>query len=233
MACKSAVAEDVITASGRDMLARPADELRARFAALKIVQFDDFVRADVLSRIVRHMLLMVRKYAVRIERPHLVTPGSMVDGRRFWRIDGGPFAESWHTDADRAAIREAFDASGLNAFAACLLAAAQPTFEAVVGRPLRYDRVFLLDYGEGDFIAPHGDTQTSGRILAQMPVTFNCRTAFRALRAGWMEPFYDDPGSLRLMGPGIWHDALPVPRLPGEGAPERVVVTVRLPYREE
>jgi hypothetical protein len=232
MAYHSADAGDILTASAREILAGPVDELCASFAALQVVQLDDFVRAEVLRRIVGRVLPMVRPYAVRIERPHRLTPGTMVDGRRFWRIDDGPFAENKHTEADREAIHKAFDLSGLTAFAAGLFAAAQPTFEALTGRSLRYDRVFLLDYGEGDFIAPHGDTQTSRRILVQMPVTFNCRTAFRALRDGWMEPFYDDPGSLRLMGPGIWHDALPVLRMPGQGPPERVIVTLRLPYRE-
>ena len=230
---RTTTAENVLTDTGREILAGPADELRAQFAALKVVQLDDFVRADCLTRIVRDVLPMARRYAVRIERPHQITPGSMVNGRRLWRIDWGPFAENRHTEADKREIREAFDRGGLTAFTTSLVMAAQPMFEAAVGRPLRYDRVFVLLYGEGDFNAPHGDEQTSRRILVQMPVTFNCRTAFRALRDGWMELFYDDPGSLRFMGPGIWHEALPVLRMPGHGAPERAVVTVRLAYREE
>ncbi len=130
-----------------------------------------------------------------------------------------------------AAIHRAFDRHGLHAWAEELVGAALPGIEAVTGHRLRYDRVFLLAYRERDFIAPHGDTQTSQRIMVQFPVAFACRTAFRVLEDGWLEPYYDDLGALRIMGPGIWHDVLPVLRL-DHREPERIVVTIRLPYAD-
>ena len=205
----------------------------ARYREEKFVQLDDFVSSEQLTAIVERVLPLVRRYSVRVVRPHRISEGSLEGGRRFDRIDWGPFDDNQHTEADKSALRTAFSEAGLESFASQLLEEAMPFFEAVAERRLSYDRVFLLGYKEGDFIAPHGDTQTSRRVLVQMPVVFGTRTAFRMLTGGWMEPFYDEPGTLRLMGPGIWHDVLPVLRWRPDVTPERIVVTLRLPYADD
>jgi hypothetical protein len=233
---------EILTATGRRWAAlggaddatptsaTSSSDARQTYRQLRFVQIDDFVRGDLLEEIIRVLMPQVRQHAVRIVRPHQVATGMIREGRRFDRIDPGSFEGNDASRPDAAAIREAFDRCGLTGFAEALLDEALPFFESVVERKLAYDRTFLLTYHEADFIAPHGDTQTSRRIMIQMPVTFGCRSAMRVMRDGWMEPYYDDLGALRIHGPGVWHEVLPVLRLAGGQQPERTLVTLRLPY---
>ncbi|HEX6521158.1 MAG TPA: hypothetical protein VF070_14300 [Streptosporangiaceae bacterium] len=229
---------NVLTANGRDLAgAGTADGHRRALAdiykKLRFVQIEDFVAGDLLAGIMRDLMPEIRRYTVRIVRPHEVSTGSLREGRRFGRIDPTPFEGGDAGPEGRAAIQAAFDASGLTGYVSALLAESLPLVEAIAGRKLRYDRTFLLTYGEADFIAPHGDTQTSRRVMLQMPVSTGCRTAIRVMRDGWMEPYYDNLGAFRVHGPGIWHEVPPVLRLDDDVEPERVLVTVRLPFADD
>lgn len=220
----------MLTRNGRALLAEEARQARDTYRSLRFVQLEDFVRGDLLTETVRGLLPVLREHAVRVVKPPEVTTGFLRDGRRFERLDPGEFTGGEIPPAGRAAVQAAFDRGGLTAFVHELLAEAMPFFEDVAERRLRYDRTFLLSYREGDFIAPHGDTQTSRRVMIQMPVTFGCRSAMRVMRDGWMESYYDNPGALRIHGPGIWHEVLPVLRMADGPPPERILVTARLPY---
>jgi len=228
---------DVLTATGRSLAAPDASdhrrELAKTYEKLHFVQMEDFVNGERLAGIVRELMPEVRRHAIRIVRPPEVSTGTLRNGRRFGRIDPAPFEGGELSSQGRAAVQAAFGASGLSGFVTELLAETLPVVEDITGRKLRYDRTFLLTYGEADFIAPHGDTQTSRRVMLQMPVSTGCRTAMQVMRDGWMEPYYDNLGALRIHGPGIWHEVLPVLRLDDGGEPERVLVTARLPYADD
>ena len=231
---------DVLTATARDLAASVTADVDGRRQALKntyeelrFVQIEDFVNGELLAGIVRELMPQVRPHAIRVVRPPEVSTGVLRNGRRFGRIDPAPFEGGDLGPERRAIVRAAFDASGLSEFVAEMLAGSLPMVEAITGRKLRYDRTFLLTYGEADFIAPHGDTQTSRRVMLQMAVSTGCRTAMQVMRDGWMEPYYDNPGALRIHGPGIWHEVLPVLRLDDDLLPERVLVTARLPYADD
>jgi hypothetical protein len=223
---------EVLTDTGRQTVATGAGLARETYDRLRFVQLEDFVDGQALTDIIGSLMPEVRRYAARIIRPHEVSAGLLYEGRRFSRIDPGVFEGADTRPDHRAATQAIFDGSGLTAFIGSLLAEALPFFEDVTSHRLRFDRVFLLSYGEGDFIAPHGDTQTSQRVMIQMPVTFHCRCAMRVMRDGWMEPYYDNAGALRLHGPGIWHEVLPVLRLRDDADPERVLITARLAYAD-
>jgi hypothetical protein len=230
---------DVLTAAGRSLARARACGSRDRwrslagvYARLRFVQIEDFVAGGLLETIMRDLMPEVREHMVRIAVPHEVSTGSLTEGRRFGRIDPAPFAGGELDPAGQAAVLAAFDRSGLSGFVSGLLAETLPLVEEITGHKFRYDRTFLLTYGEADFIAPHGDTQTSGRIMLQMPVSVGCRTAIRVMRDGWMEPYYDNLGSFRIHGPGAWHEVPPVLRLDDDTEPERILVTVRLPYAD-
>jgi hypothetical protein len=221
----------VLAPGGASAISQPWDEaLQRTYRELKFVQVDDFVRAEVLTDAATRAASAAKAYATRVVKPHEIRTGYLNGGSRFDRIDWGPHEGRIHDEAARRSIRGAFDASGLSSFVDRLLVEIKPWIEFVVGRRLLYDRTFLLLYGESDFIGPHGDTQTSRRVMVQMPVNLNCRGALRVLRDGWMEPYYDEPGCLRLLGPGIWHDVLPVLALDRARAAQRVLVSARLPY---
>jgi hypothetical protein len=224
----------VLTERGNRLLSgSPPAGLRAEYARLRFVQLDDVTDAARLDAVMGDLLPRVLPYSMRTERPHQISTGLLRDGCRLERVDVTSSAGGTPSAAAEEAVRAAFSDTGLTAFVDELLAGALPFVAELVGRRLRYDRTFLQVYREGDFIAPHGDTQTSRRIMLHLPVTLGCRTALRVLRDGWMEPYYDEPGSLRVQGPGIWHEVLPVLRLDRATDPLRVVVTVRLPYSDE
>jgi len=228
---------DVLTVTGRNLVSSDADDgrrvLAKTYEKLRFVQFEDFVNGERLAGIVRELMPEVRRHTIRIVRPPEVSTGTLRNGRRFGRIDPAPFEGGELSPQGRAAVQAAFDASGLSGFVTDLLAASLPIVEDITGRKLRYDRTFLLTYGEADFIAPHGDTQTSRRVMLQMPVSTGCRSAMQVMRDGWMEPYYDNLGALRIHGPGIWHEVLPVLRLDNGDEPERVLITARLPYADD
>lgn len=225
---------EILSPQAYEILREPwDDDARRTYQELRFLQLDNFVQSGVLEQIVLELMPRVREYATRTVKPHEIETNYLGPGRRFDRIDFGPHAGRRHDSRQEEAIRRAFDETGLTTFIDGLLRAAKPFVEWVTARRLEFDRVFLLAYREADFIGPHGDTQTSERIMMQLPVALNCRTAMRVLKDGWMEPFYDDPGTLRIMGPGIWHDVLPVLRLTPDRDPERVLITARLPYAKQ
>jgi hypothetical protein len=224
----------ILTEQGMELVSDPAGaragSLRETYQQLRFVQVDSMVRPDLFADVVARTLVLARPYATRREQPHRIASGALAGGFRFDRIDWGPHEGSRHSRRDREALQAAFDAGGLGPFATGLAHLLLPFLEAVTGRKLGYDRVFLLVYGEGDFIDPHGDAQTSPRLKVQIPVCFGCRSALRVLKDGFLEPFYDEPGCLRLVGAGIWHDVMPILRLEPERPPERVLVSMRFPY---
>jgi hypothetical protein len=207
--------------------------LAKTYEKLRFVQIEDYVNGELLAGIVRELMPEVRRHTLRVVRPPEVSAGMLRNGRRFGRIDPAPFEGGDLGPEGQAAVQAAFDASGLSGFVTELLAGSLPVVEEITGRKLRYDRTFLLTYGEADFIAPHGDTQTSRRVMLQLPVSIGCRRAMQVMRDGWMEPYYDNLGALRIHGPGIWHEVLPVLRLDDAVEPERVLVTARLPYADD
>lgn len=196
----------------------------------KFAQIENLIESDVLTRIAENTMTLARPYIIRRVNPHQVQGGTLAGGYRFGRIDWGKYDGNTHSEADKEAIRAAFKQGGLHAFATELSHLIKPFVEFVVGKKLEYDRVFLLVYKEGDFIDPHGNSQTSQRVMLQMPVSFASHTAFRMLKDGFLEPFYDNPGCLRILGAGIWHDVLPILRTEPNRTPERVLVILRFPF---
>lgn len=252
--------KDLLSSHGAGLLeAGPSPELMDAYKKDLFLQVDDFIDESGLRGVLNRLLPEVRQHALRVSRPHKVSVGSLQGGRRLSRIDagcrsrwvngaavpaaacsrcepgpGGEAIPEGHTPEDVSiAVKQAFGRSGLLDFCDSLAEQAIPWIEKLTGVTLDYDRCFLLTYGEGDFIAPHGDTATSRRILLQMPVPFGCDSAMRVMHDGWMELRYDRPGCIRIMGPGMWHEVLPVQRRPGGPDPERVLLTLRLPFAEE
>jgi hypothetical protein len=213
----------------------PPAPLCKEYAARRFLQLDDVVLADPLAAVLDAALAETGDYRARVTKPHDMSVGLLSGGRRFNRIDPGPFdngtfAEGVSADQAAEAVRQGFLRSGLTSYCRRLAQEIRPWVQRLTGQSLTYDREFLLTYDEGDFIAPHGDTQTSRRIMVQLPYVINSYCAMRAMRDGWMELQYDLLGSLRVHGPGIWHEVLAVQRIPGAAEPLRVLLTLRFPY---
>lgn len=225
--------KEVVTATGYEILAGSAAKFSETYAATSFVQLDGVVPASSLRTVVERAVRATQQYACQVVHPPEIGRGSFRDGKRFSRVDYGDHEHIPLSVAEKAAVREAFVASGLSQFIERLVEQWLPFVEDVAQHRLRFDRCFLLCYREGDLIAPHGDSQTSRRVMLQMPVTDGCRTVFRVLQDGWLRPFYDDPGTLRILGPGVWHDVPPVVASSPGASARRIVVTARLPYMDE
>src|SRR5438309_1397134 len=131
---------DVLTAAGRSLARAKAcgswDQWRSLagvYQRLRFVQIEDFVAGDLLETIMRDLMPEGRKHTVRILRPHEVSTGSLREGRRFGRIDPAPFAGGELEPEGQAAVRAAFDSSGLSGFVSGLLAETLPLVEEITG----------------------------------------------------------------------------------------------------
>lgn len=226
--------QSVLTDNGRRIASGMSSprlaELRQSFETIRLVQLDDFVDAEIVATVLARTVEKVRMYALRDETPHKVEPGRLYGGARFSIVDWGSGEGSDHDQATREAIREGFSLGGLDDLCAAISHDVKPLVERITGEHLTYDRPLLFIYGEGDFIDPHGDSTTKRRVMVQLPVCFNCRNALRVLKNGYLEPFYDEPGCLRILGPGVWHDVLPVLRLMPDRDPLRVMVSMKFDF---
>jgi hypothetical protein len=224
----------LLTAHGARVLSQlsgsQVEALRDTYGRLRFFQLEDVLEPRTVVDVVERTLPRARAFALRDETPHTVEPGRLYGGARFNLIDWGIDEGSVHSDEERRQIQSAFAEGGLEAAAAELAEAVRPFLAVVTGEDVSYDRPLLLLYGEGDFIDPHGDSTTKRRVMVQTPVCFGCRNALRVLEDGFLELHYDEPGCLRVLGPGIWHDVLPVLRLEHDRPPERVLISLRFSY---
>lgn len=98
-----------------------------------------------------------------------------------------------------------------------------PLVATVLGKSVRYDRIYFLLYGLDDYISPHDDNQTGPRVNVQLPICVNGLAGLRVHQGDWVT-HVDRAGTLRFLGPGVWHEVLP---LIGEHGAMRLNVTLR------
>lgn len=218
-----------ITSSGQELLAPPwssvAIEAKASYERYQFVQIDDFFEPHGLSEVLRPLSDRLRPYATRRIQRHSRGPNGLGVGHRFSRVDYGPHEGA--QPAHQLAIGKELSDCGFTEFTRQLGAASKPLIEMIVGRSVSYDRALLLMYDEGDYISHHGDNATVQRIRVQLPFAFHCRTALRVLQDSFLETHYDDPGSLRILGPSLWHEVPPVLADTAGHRARRIVVTLR------
>lgn len=208
-----------------------AQTAAATFRSAPFVQLSDAFDGAELRNILAGLLPGVRSLTERTEvAPAGATP-SFQGGAAYGRIDPGKAGSPLET-AINCEVRSAFEGSGLSDFIERFWLSGRDLISEIVGRALVFDRCFLLRYEEHDFIAPHGDKQTNGRVLVQLPVTFSTVSMFRAVLDGAWCDFYDADGVVRILGPGVIHEVPPVVRTELRSPPERIVVTMRLQQSE-
>ena len=99
-----------------------------------------------------------------------------------------------------------------------------PIVEKVLGAPVKYSRIYFLLYGLDDYISPHDDQQTGPRLNVQLPICTNGIAGLRVYDGDWVT-YPDRAGTLRFLGPGVWHEVLPL-----IGAPDASRLNITLRY---
>ena len=161
----------------------------------------------------------------QVATPHRVENGALLGGARFLRLDPGhPGLDEQTRPAMAAACRRL----GAAEFFGGMRDAARELTDCVLPR-YGYERGYFLAYRPGDYLRPHDDRSTGDRVNVQMPVTVGGYAALRTLGAeGFLEPHPDELGTLRILGPTIWHDVPPLITL---GGGFRVVFSLRFRRR--
>ncbi|MFH9424073.1 StsF protein [Streptomyces sp. NPDC017529] len=204
------------------------EALRAHYAAHRCAQIPQVADVTELRAAARSVYEQLRDEPVVDAQEHTDDDGTLGYGFRLLRIDAKSDSPA-HTER----VTAVFRAHGLLDWAERTAAELLPLVDRITGRKLRYERVFLLAYREGDYIGPHGaehDTDLD-RFNLQFPLCYDTVGSMRILRQGYLEPMYDRDGDARLLGPRMWHEVPPLLRLPGGPDPLRLVVSLRLMAR--
>ncbi|PWW60358.1 StsF protein [Actinokineospora spheciospongiae] len=199
--------------------------LRAHYARHRCAQIRQVVDATELRLAARSAYEQLGDGPVVDAQEHVDDDGTLGYGFRLLRMD----AKSDSPEHSRR-VTEVFDEHGLSDWAHEVAVELVPLVGRITGRAMRYERVFMLAYREGDYIGPHGAEQDTDldRFNLQFPLCYNTVGSMRVLKQGYLEPMYDRDGDARLLGPRMWHEVPPLLRLPDGPDPLRLVVSLRL-----
>ncbi|OMI37015.1 StsF protein [Streptomyces sparsogenes] len=199
--------------------------LRSHYVAHRCAQIPQIADVTSLRPAARAAYEELRDEPVLDAQEHTDNDGELGYGFRLLRIDSKS-----ESPAHSARVTTVFRRHGLLDWSEQAAAQLIPLVNRITDRELRYERMFLLAYREGDYIGPHGaehDTDLD-RFNLQFPLCYNTVGSMRILRQGFLEPMYDRDGDARLLGPRMWHEVPPLLRLPGSADPLRLVVSLRL-----
>jgi hypothetical protein len=214
----------------RRILASMSDPLAAFVAGSAAVEGDyagtGFVKvrgvlpADAFVALVDDLLPVLGTVAQRVVLRHQPTPdGKLSDGASFARIDPG-FA------LHAAQLSQLLDMLGLLAFGELLAARVAPLVRYLAG-DVGYERIYCYVYEEGDYLSVHDDSHVGDRVDVQFTHSIGACGGLRVLTDGMLRMHYDDPGSMNVLGPRVWHDVPPLLRATEGVVPRRINLGLR------
>jgi hypothetical protein len=205
-------------------LAAQVDAVRARFTAWGAAQFHDVVDAAALNGLLEPALDALDEVAVRNQTRDRLAANRITLGGQHSRVDAG------HPSVDEARaelMAEVLRSSGIERAAADMAAAAASVVEMVTGGRLRYARAQILLYGADDYLGPHTDVTSGPRYNVQTALTRDCASGLRVFGAAGPRILPDWPGTLRVLGPNVWHEVLPLLPSGPAARPRRIVLSLR------
>ncbi len=222
-------ATDLLTEKALEMVETPlvAQSFHEEFQRLGVVQIDGFIHAEPLLDLGDRLWKALNPFAKTSSQKHeFVSEGrisGLSTGFRFQVADPSRFPEE-----SRAELLEQYRKIGILEIGEELGQMLTPLIHYIIREDLPFKRVFCFLYREGDYISPHNDHQTGHRVNVQFPITMNAATGFRALETDYTLRLYNDnPGCLRILGPLVWHEVLPVIRTSPEVEPRRFLISLR------
>lgn len=187
-----------------------------RFAEVPDAVDPDWLRAQ--AAVLWPALRPIAETSVSAPR---VANGAVADGWRLKRVDPG---RPDVPDAIKGPMNELYARMKLQEWGADLSRQVEPIVSAILGNVVRYDRVYFLLYENDDYIGPHNDVQTGPRVNVQFPITVGGVAGLRVLDYDW-HTYRDTPGLLRILGPLVWHEVLPL-----LGGPDAYRLNISLRY---
>jgi hypothetical protein len=185
------------------------------FAEVEGVVSPDWLRWVAVT-LYPHLLQVAERHEVKSE----FKDGRPGGGQRLSRVDPG---RPGVPDAVLAQMREVYDHFSLPRFGEQLAEDLKPLVDEVLGGSVQYERVYFLLYGPDDYISPHDDKQTGQRVNVQLPICIDGLAGLRVHHGDWITHI-DRAGLLRFLGPGVWHEVLP---LIGQPNAMRMNITLR------
>jgi hypothetical protein len=205
-------------------------DLKEQYQSIGILQIDNFadpLRLLALGETLRTELSSFYISQNSVMLPHIVklTKGtSMLTGHKFSRVDPGfPHLGP----EEQQGLAEKFTKLGLVEIGTQIGQAIEPFLSYLLERKLSYQRIYCFVYREGDYVGPHDDAHVGNRVDVQFPIPFATISGFRALKDGVWKLYYDTPGCVRILGPKVWHEVLPVLRINEQQEPLRILLGFR------
>ena len=194
-------------ANGQRMTLSPgeAEHSRQEYARARFVSIPDILPSDQYGALVQAVLPLLSPLAERLSMRHERAKHGLSDGFRFARLDP---ELSGHPQLSEK-LKEILQRLGLVEFAATLASQLTPLIRFVAG-PVSFRRAYFYLYREGDYISVHDDHQVGARVDVQFPVSIGTRAGIRVLEDGFLRMRYDEPGSMNILGPAVWHDVPPI-----------------------
>ena len=224
-------ATDFLSERALRLLEHPTDdiELRAEYERMGVVQVDGFADPGRVVDFEKQLYPRLSPLCTPSIFRHKIVDqkngtGYLTLGQRFSRVDPGSHDPG---SKERALYEKEFLETGLTAFGEEIGELVVPFVEHIVGAKVTYQRIYCFIYEEGDYIGPHNDSQIGWRVNVQFPIPYCAVTGFRVSKDGEWKLYYDMPGSLRILGPDVWHEVLPVLRLTEEAKPHRMLLSLR------
>ncbi len=201
-----------------------------RIGILQIENFADRAKLSTLGEVLRRELLPFYSTQNGVRPPRLLTveggTSRMYVGYKVSCLDP-TVPHLFATPEEQLALTAKFAELGLVDLGEHLARVIEPLLKAILEKPVAYQHFFCLVYQEGDYIGPHDDAAMGDRVNVQFPITFAAATGFRALKDEAWELYYDTPGSVRILGPNVWHEVLPVLRLDQQQEALRLILSLR------
>lgn len=179
---------------------------RQRWIKYRFTEIADVVDVGWLQREAAVLWSALRPVAEPVIVAPRVGDGVLTQGMRYCRVDPGRPTVPERVSAP---MNEVYERLQLHEWGAELSARIEPIVSAIFDTPVRYDRVYFLLYEPGDYIGPHNDAQTGQRVNVQFPVVVGGTAGLRVLDWAW-HTYPDTPGLLRILGPEVWHEVLPL-----------------------
>lgn len=200
----------------------PSDAVLDTWRELGVAQLESVVDPDVLNQFVVEHLAALRAVATPIRKLPTVRDGVLEPGGTMLRVDPSHPSVPPAVSAEVTAL---FSKWGLEEAAREIAVRVRPYLEQLAGFELVYQKVSVLIYDEGDYISPHTDATSGDRLNVQFPYVQGAAAALRVYTDRALT-FYDTPGCMRILGPAVWHEVVPLLRI-GEVTPLRVNVSLR------
>jgi hypothetical protein len=195
-----------------------------RFRDLDVVQIPDVVDHTALTGMLEPWLDELTRVAVRDEQPDRIKESHLTMGGRYGRVDvGHPLVDSVHAKQMASVLWR----SGIHERSERLATEIAPLVHRITGVMSEYVRPQVLLYEEQDYLGPHTDRQSGDRYNVQLPATWFGVSGLRVFQHLGQIVFRDEPGALRVLGPGVWHEVLPVMRTSQNLQPRRAVLSLR------